>query len=697
MSKRSASDISHDALTSCRSSNSASDISDEDVLNIGIRTSQASSGSSNSASNTSGSTLLLSSSSSSTTSAITSFSDASPHQFSTTIGNNDPNHYIRQTFLGPICIKCNTKVSSYGTLYIISSKTIIRHWKKNNCFTGDIKHLNAKELERNLAMSIVQLYKTIHNNPPLASKVVRGQFHCKSTTLSPYCSCCGYVGIARNVRRHVENDAYTCTSEHVMISHGTVLTDKHNFCIAQKVLDTISSGEFELPIDRLSNTIITQPNTIDGDGNSSISSITATIMTTPAKYLPRNDEIDVLCSPESEDYTSLNTFAMTELTNCFGSEGNAKKAREYLTFFILLISQHSPGSLRNTLYSTGEMMSLPFTDPNFRLLLDAGKTWLTSDAANIDVRMVPVHHRNAIYLVGNSFTDKDKDLLKGCTFVWSDSVDSIVEQYASLLTYAYHSQWPIIQLYLSKVNHVYRSLLEQNTTGMDIDEINALVTNKIVNTTIIFALLCDLLMEDPTQPNGPNCIYKYLAGVCVIVCARSKKMSLRSANGISRSANACLRLLRHAVCSYYVRQSVLMSHYLQSDSEFQLWVNDFLQQMQVCSSVGHICRTIRTAREVDRKSPSTVYKAFNDTTGDLIVDGNEIFKTAWRVAIPTACQQWDEQLLSLFPNHASLSSERPLHLLFNLKHSIVMKGDHCCLYIDNNDILLSEFKPNFPK
>ena len=671
-----------------RSSKSASDISNDYVFS----TSPASSHSSSSASNTSRSTFLCSSSSS-----ITSLSDASSPQFLTTIGTNDPNHFIRQTFLGPICTKCSTKVSLYGNLYIISSKTIIRHWKKNNCFIGDIKNLNAKDVERNLAMSIMQLYKTIHNNPSLASKVVQGQFHCKSTGLSPYCSCCGYVGIARNVRRHVANDAYTCTSQHVMTSRGTVLTDKNNFCIAQKVLDTISSGKFELPIDRLSNTIITHPNTDDSVFNSSISSITDAIMTTPAKYLPKDNEIDLLCSPESDDSTSLNSFAMAELTNCFGSEENAKKAREYLTFFILLLSQHAPGSLRNTLYSIGEMMSSPFTDPNFRLLLDAGKNWFTSDAANMDVRMVPVNHRNAIYLVGNSFTEKDKDLLKGCTFVWSDSVDHILEQYASLLTYAYHSQWPIIELYLSKVNYVYRSMLEKNTTGMDIDEINSIVTNKIVNSTIIFGLLCDLLMEDPIQPNGPNCIYRYLAGVCVIVCARSKKISLRSANGISRSANACLRLLRHAVCSFYVRQSVQMSHNLQSDSDFQLWVNDFLRKMQVCSSIGHICRTIRTARDVDRKSPSSVYKAFNDTTGDLLVHGNEIRKTAWRVAIPTACEQWDEHLLSLFPNHASLSSERPLHLLFNLNHSILLKGDYCRLNIENNHILLSEFQPNFPK
>ena len=104
---------------------------------------------------------------------------------------DDSRHFIRQTFLGPICAKCNTKVSSLGTLFTISSKTIIRHWKANNCYIGDIKQLNAKELENNLRMSIAQLYNTIRNNPALASKHVRAHFHCKNTYLSPYCSRCG--------------------------------------------------------------------------------------------------------------------------------------------------------------------------------------------------------------------------------------------------------------------------------------------------------------------------------------------------------------------------------------------------------------------------------------------------------------------------------------------------------------------------
>lgn len=644
----------------------------------------------------------------------TSNDDTGTLAISTSSTSSIPNeslHYIRQTFLGPICTKCNTKVACYGMLFAISWKSIIRHWKKNKCIIGDINNLNAKQLERSLHMSIIQLYNSIRNNPTLATKVVRGQFH--STDIShklPFCSRCGYVGKSANVRRHIHTDVSNCTLLDINLHGGKVLTDKYRFCIPQQVLDMISLGNFKLPFDRLTNTIITLQNSNESDIHSSISSLQSssvpavldTILMTPAKYLPLDTEIEDICSPDStcDNATSINSFVMSELVDCFGDEENAIKAREFLTSFILLICQKFPGSLRKTLYGIGTMMSSSPMDSNIKLLLNAGKLWLTTDTANMDVRMVPVHHRNAIYLVGNSFTEKDKDLLKGCTFVWTDCVDTIVQQFMSLIVYAYESQWPIIQPYLSKINHVYHLLLQNDTNDLDIEQLEELASTKIVNSTIICGLLSDLLMEHPTQPNGPNCIYHYLAGISVIACTKTNKLSLRSANGISRSANACLRLLRHGVCSLYVRQSALMTHELKSDADFQSWVNDFLQQMQVSSSVGHICRTIRTARDVDRKSPNSVYKAFNDITGDLVVDGNEVFKSSWSVAIPTACQEWDNHLLFLFPDHASSSSALPLHLVFNLKNHIVLAEEDSCIYIDNSadsSIPLSEFQPTFPK
>jgi hypothetical protein len=115
--------------------------------------------------------------------------------------------------------------------------------------------------------------------------------------------------------------------------------------------------------------------------------------------------------------------------------------------------------------------------------------------------------------------------------------------------------------------------------------------------------------------------------------------------------------------------------------------------------VGHICRSIRTAREVDRKTPSHVQKAFNDKTGELLVAGCQIHKSTWSIAIPTAISEWDKHLTLLFPAH-SPSSNLPLHWLFDLDNDIIIADDDSYVSIDGDldqSIPLSEFKPLIPE
>jgi len=391
---------------------------------------------------------------------------------------------------------------------------------------------------------------------------------------------------------------------------------------------------------------------------------------------------------------------MSELLDVFGDEKQARLAMEYLTSFVYLISQQSPGKLRLTLIDYGKISkSLPtYTDINLKLLLSAGQKWIRSLSANMDVRMVPVHLRNEIYLVGRSFTDADKDLLKGCTFVWSDNIDSIISAFLSLITFAYGAKWPILMPYINRVQDVYNILLEDGSNNIDkLDKLEDHAVTKLVNTTIICGFLTDILLEKPSIPNGPNSIYHYLA-TAIIKTNSSNIVSLRNANEISKKANSILRLLRHGVCSLYIRQSYLMTHQHKLDADLQEWATSLIHDVQCSPAIGHICRTLRTAREVDRKIPHRVYKAFNESTGDLLVRDNEIAKSIWSVAIPTAIQEWDKSLLSLFPNHRS-SSTLPIHWLLNLNNHIVLADDDSHVFIgDSNDtsIPLSAFEPTFP-
>ena len=633
---------------------------------------------------------------------------SAPIPISQTASTQPPSatHFIKQTFLGPVCTKCNTKIACRHFLFTISSRTIRRHWDNNKCYEGDIRRLNAKQLERNLTMSIIQLHSSFRNNSTLASSHVSTSFHSISTANSPYCLRCGFVAKLNNLRRHATTYGATCSISDINQRGGRDFFDNYNFCIPQQVLDSISAGTFQLPFQHHPNSIETTNDYNDHDAVSSLSSPSSSssssntsLLITPAKFLPSDEDIEAICSPQTtvEDASQVNSFAMAELLNCFGDEENALAAREYLTAFILLISQKNPGSLRSTLYEIGTMMSGPSTlSPNLNILLQAGKLWLQSDSANMDVRMVPAHHRNAIYLVGNSFSDTDKDLLKGCTFVWSDSIDATLCQFTSLMTYAYESMLPVMQQYMRKVDHVYHLVSTNIISDLEVEEIEESAAVKIVNSKIISGLLCELLLEEPTRPNGPTCIYRYLAGLCVKASTRSQQLSLRSANGISQQANGCLRLLRYGACSFYTRHAAMMTDDMKSDADFQQWASEFIKMMQQCSSVGHICRTIRTAREVDRKTPHSMYKAFNDSTGDVIVDGHEILKSSWSVAIPTACHEWDKHLMLLFPDHSS-SSSLPLHLLLQPNQLILAEEDSVVYLGDTSDtaVPLSAFTPHF--
>jgi hypothetical protein len=311
----------------------------------------------------------------------------------------------------------------------------------------------------------------------------------------------------------------------------------------------------------------------------------------------------------------------------------------------------------------------------------------------MDVRMVPVHHRSAMYLVGNTFSENDKDLLKGSTFVWSENTETILAQFSSLITFASVTNWPTLDLYLNQVEHVYM-LIQEQSDNMDTEEVVDLAASKMVDTNILFALLTEILLEPPNIPNGPNLIYNYLAGATTKM-NRNNEISIRNHNEISKNANALLRLLRHGVCSMYVRKSREMTLKHLSHKAFEDWANGVIQEIQVCHSIGHICRTIRTAREVDRKTPSKVYKAFNDKTGELLVGGSQIHKSTWSVAIPTAIAEWDKHLLALFPNH-SPRSQLPLSHILNINNDIVLAEEDSHITIDGNPpqtIPLSNFTP----
>ena len=649
--------------------------------------------------------------------------DVSNHQSPNHAPYNGFIHHIKPTFLGPICTACQRKVANGNILFDISRNSIKKHLTTNKCYIGDIEMFQARELEKTLHMSTIHHYDSMRDNPTIASRVVEQKFNFVPATQNfPYCAKCGFISSKLcHIRRHAKHHSNQCSESDVRSADGSIMTNEYGFLIPLIVLRRIRNGTFIPPSKRgrCSNRVTRQPT--NTPNTPSVSMIRYQTITTPSpttqmlptlqspitnnasidpadfQFLPSDGEIMTAVSNNSpyKDAVSLNSFAMSELTNTFATKDQSDSAYEYLTLYTLLINQQKPGLLRRTLTEYTNNMKPNVINTTLRLLVLSGKLWLESNAANMDVRMVPVHHRNSIYLIGNTHTDNDKDLLKGGTFVWSDNVDIIVDQFASLISFAFETKWPKMDAFLEKVQQVYMIALE-DPNNISEDEYTV-ASAKIVDTTIIFGLLTEIMLEHPDIPNGPNLIYKYLAG-CTVRKNHDGSIILRNPNEISKHANALLRLLRHGVCSMYIRRSQLMVQQNESHKTFEVWANSLIRQMQVCPSIGHICRTIRTAREVDRKTPSLVRKAFNDITGELLVGGVHINKSTWSVAIPTAIAEWDRHLFYIFPNH-SQKSNLSLHHLFDLTNDIVLADQDSYLNIggtESQSIPLSEFKPTIP-
>jgi len=267
-----------------------------------------------------------------------------------------------------------------------------------------------------------------------------------------------------------------------------------DFILPLAVLNKMRNGTFILPTKRTTQSNSQTPQTENASINATViatpiqrnQQITYSLLTpsrttiTPHsthvsnstvtnQIRPTHQEIMSALSNNSpfKDAVSQNAFAKNELINTFASKQHSDSAYEYISSYILLINQQEPGLLKNTLTKYSTMMKPSTTNTTLQLLIRSGKQWMQSNAANMEVRMVPVHHRNNIYLVGSTHSDTDKDLLKGGTFVASNNFDVIAEQLSSLLSFATEIQWPAMATYFNKANEVYLHTMEDPSYNDD--------------------------------------------------------------------------------------------------------------------------------------------------------------------------------------------------------------------------------------
>ena len=238
--------------------------------------------------------------------------------------------------------------------------------------------------------------------------------------------------------------------------------------------------------------------------------------------------------------------------------------------------------------------------------------------------------------------------------------------------------------HLKQAGRVYEAIEElSETEGKRVEE----AARRIVYTNIIPGLLVTILLQDVDRPNGSNLIDDYLASLSVSIV--SSFMSLKYPNNISKQVNRVLRLLCHGQCSFIRR----LARGMPSEREFQSWVSSFLQQVQRCHSIGSICRTIRSTREIQKKTPSNVYKGFDSATGDVCVGGVEILKIVWSRSIPTTLDKLDTHIRSLF----FTESHHHISQLFDVANPFVWLGEDSKFTVDGQSFFLRDIHPLFPR
>jgi hypothetical protein len=279
-----------------------------------------------------------------------------------------------------------------------------------------------------------------------------------------------------------------------------------------------------------------------------------------------------------------------------------------------------------------------------------------------------------LYKVGSKADINDLDIW-GDTFVPTNDLEHVLKEVKYIIQFLYrggHIEEHLI--------HVLEEI-EQATPYDDSDADGRIedFARRILVTNLIPAIIVNSVLEEPNDANGHIPIYDYIA-------ARSTKLigddviKLRNPNDISRSANAMLRVIRHAICTYLYNQSEELKH----DGN-EKWRNDakeIIAHVQQAPAIGHICLRLIMSKYEQQKTPKRLKKAVDISSGDVFVAGAYFSYERWSRAIQHAINLVEESLKLIFLNHDAMEKWR--HLDNNVQWSSDTNGT--CVRVASADV-----------
>ena len=121
-------------------------------------------------------------------------------------------------------------------------------------------------------------------------------------------------------------------------------------------------------------------------------------------------------------------------------------------------------------------------------------------------------------------------------------------------------------------------------------------------------------------------------------------------------------------------------------------------QVQQSCSYEIITTHVRTAREIDNKSPKKVRKAFDQDTGEVFAGGTSIKKEIWSKSMAVANHNWNETLRKLY----STTSTDLLNKVLDTNQQLIFDGQDSRVIVNNGTegeetIRIKDIRPVLPE
>lgn len=602
-------------------------------------------------------------------------------------------HCLSATIGGIVCTATNERL---GKSISVNAKTIARHLssceecKKVNTDNGKI---NYNDVLNNMQGRVEAIYHCIAKAPNSnkANEIIN-QYLPQCVKVYA-CNLCTYTtNIKANATIHLNSKK---------CKRGTITVEEGRQCkrfkvtLSQTFLSKIKEGGLILPWKATQTNPAISDNQYNYNGNTTHTTITPADtslvhITTPAtnnniksasKFIASEREMTQAIAVEYRPKAATLYFkAITHMKATFGDD-KFEAVWPYINLFLHKIDHESNIGLKAylnqdlTLIQPNRYDSTQDT-PSLKLLLGAGKLWLISQAANLDVRQLDAGMRSKLYQIGTAIVINEEEKLKGKTFVPTAKVDRLLSEFQSLMIYLHRKKWKGMQTQLQQILTILESVggLEKK---LDDDEEENL-HNRILDTNIVPGILMSVMLDTPNIPNGSVIIDDYIA-LSSVKLDGNKDIVMRPPNEIGKLANYLLRLGRHAAASHINRIKIEITHQRGTNNEYCTLADSIIKEVRDSDYTDVCCTTIRLGREISNKSPTDVWKAFDPVTGEIVVGQVSISKSVWSKAIPTTIGLLNKEFQAMF------QCPEKLNIILDTSNQVNWAGNDTAIVVFDSD------------